>query len=48
MFQELVLMREFENTENVLYDRMQEKSTEKQNMDKLVTDARLAGSVLRW
>jgi len=39
LFQELVLMREFEKTENILYEKLQEKSTEKLNMDKMVTDA---------
>jgi len=36
LFQELVLMRDFEKTENILYEKLQEKSTEKLNMDKMV------------
>jgi len=39
LFEELVLMREFEKTENSLYESLQEKTSEKLNMDKLVTDA---------
>jgi len=30
-------MRDFEKTENALYEKLQEKLTEKQNGDKMVT-----------
>ena len=41
LFQELMLMRQFEKTENDLYDKLQERVAEKINVDKLVTAARL-------
>jgi len=37
----LMLMRQFEKTENDLYDKLQERVAEKINVDKLVTAARL-------
>ena len=36
LFQELLLLKEFEKTENVLAAKLQEKLTEKLNMDKMV------------
>ena len=45
LFHELYLMRDFEKSENVLYEKLEEKSTEKMNMDKQVTVACLAGFV---
>jgi len=37
LFQELFFMRDFEKTENGLYEKLEEKSTEKLNMDKQVS-----------
>jgi len=42
LFEELVLLRDFEKTENSLYEKLQEKTTEKRSVDKQVTDARHA------
>ena len=37
LFQELFIMREFEQMESALYEKLEEKTTEKLNMDKQVT-----------
>jgi len=37
VFQELFFMRDFEKTENSLYEKLEEKSTEKLNVDKQVS-----------
>jgi hypothetical protein len=39
LFEELVLLKEFEKTENVLMEKLQDKFNEKSVMDKLIADA---------
>jgi len=39
LFQELVLMKQLEHSENALYEKLHEKSNEKLDVDKQVFDA---------
>jgi len=50
LFQELFIMREFEQMESALYEKLEEKTTEKLNMDKQVTAACLTRSTVavKW
>ena len=41
LFQELLLMKQFEKTENDIYKKLQERMDEKLNVDKLVTTCRI-------
>lgn len=45
LFQELVLMKQLEHSENALYEKLHEKSNEKLDVDKQVFDA---GCSLPW